>query len=82
MAPRLMRWAGWVLGGILVVALWALPPRAREDWFPGTSRPLFESAEEDRAFREITRHSFRTPFPLTPGRPWKKPFGANSRIRV
>jgi len=55
MAPRLMRWTGWVFGGILLVALWALPPRAREDWFPGTSRTLFESFEEDRAFRKILR---------------------------
>jgi len=52
MAPRLKLWTGWVFGGMALVALWALPPRAEEDWFPHRFI-RFEYSQETQAAREI-----------------------------
>ena len=50
MAPRLTGWLGLALVGMVALSLWALPPRATEDWFPNRSWTLYEPSPESRAF--------------------------------
>ncbi len=62
MSPWLNRWSLTGLGLMVLVALWALPPRSSEDWFPdrnwrvfryGTATPEFEAVNKE--VRDLAR---------------------------
>jgi hypothetical protein len=53
MAPRLNRWLGVALGAMVLIALWALPPRSWESWYPYSLDYSREYSPETQAFREV-----------------------------
>lgn len=53
MAPRMKVWLGLVLGGILLVGLWGLPPKSYEEWQGARWGRDREEVPERRAFRQV-----------------------------